>query len=296
MEIFVTGGTGVIGSAVVKALLAEGNRVIGLARSAASAARLRDLGASAFPGDLCEPNGWTARAASCDAVIHAGAVSATNMGKVDRHAMLALKQAARHRKQPLKVVYTGGIWLFPAADADRPLTEKTPFSPLPAFRFMTETIKTLSNGTDLTLSVIHPALVCSPAAGPIFDLTQALQGDGVFRTRATPGTNWPLVHVSDLAQLYVKAVKQTRFRLSVIAATVPGISLDHLASHISARHGKSLKIICEPAPQQTSPEHDLAAGYALSQVVNSSHAHSLLGWAPEFPDVEDLVLSLSLSR
>ena len=46
---FVTGGTGVIGTALVTALLARGDEVVGLARSDASAQTLRERGIETRP-------------------------------------------------------------------------------------------------------------------------------------------------------------------------------------------------------------------------------------------------------
>ncbi|GAB4517457.1 MAG: NAD-dependent epimerase/dehydratase family protein [Roseibium sp.] len=293
MDVFVTGGTGAVGSAVVRHLVGGGARVIGLARSEASAATLRTFGASAYPGDLREPEGWVSRVASCDALVHAGATFANDMGRVDRQSMLALKQAARHRKQPLKVVYTGGIWLFPATGPDRRITEKTPFAPLPAFRYMSETIRMLANGTDLNLAVVHPALVCSRDAGPIADMTRALKAERPFETRATPGTMWPLVETGDLAILYGLALRQLRFRLTLIASSISGISVGHLASHISARHGRPLEIVTVPGARDADPDTDWTAGYALSQTVDTAHATRMTGWQPEHSTIEDLVVSLS---
>lgn len=293
MDVFVTGGTGEIGSAIVKRLVQDGARVIGLARSDTSSSRLRALGASAYPGDLRFPDSWVGRAASCEAVIHAGATFSDDMGKVDRQSMLALKKAARHRKQPLKVIYTGGIWLYPAAGPAKPLTEKTQFAPLPAFRYMAETIRTLSNGTDLNLTVVHPALACSRSSGPIADMTAALKAGQPFETRATAETVWPLVETSDLAALYALVLKQSRFRMSLIASCIPGISVGHLASHISARHGLPLDMRTLPAREGIDPDLDWTAGFTLSQCVDVGHARRSTGWQPEHSTIEDLVVSLS---
>lgn len=293
MDVFVTGGTGGIGSAVVRKLVSGGATVIGLARSEGSAARLRQLGANAYPGDLRNPDSWVSRAAACDAVIHTGATFSEDMGRVDRQSMLALKQAARHRQQPLKVVYTGGIWLFPATGNTTKITEKTPFAPLPAFRFMTETIRTLSHGTDLNLAVVHPALACSRDSGPIADMTRALKAGQPFETRATAETLWPLVEIEDLAALYALALKHARFRLSLIASSISGISVGHLAAHISARHGHPLDVVTIGPPEGADPDTDWSAGYALSQSVDTAHAQRVTGWQPEQSTVEDLIVSLS---
>ena len=293
MDVFVTGGTGDVGSAVLQKLVSHNMRVIALARSDTSAEKLRAAGASAFPGDLRNPESWVDRAAACDALIHVGATFSDDMGKIDRQAMLALKAAARHRKQPLKVVYTGGIWLYPPSSKDELITEKTPFSPLPAFRFMTETIRTLSNGTDLNLAVVHPALVCGTNSGPIFEMTRALKENRSFETRATPETIWPLVEAHDLADMYLRALTINRFRLSVIASCIQGISVGHLASHISARHGEPLEITTLPRSEDTPPTLDWSAGYALSQKVDVSHAQRVTGWQPEHSSIEDLVVHLS---
>ena len=293
MDVFVTGGTGTIGAAVVKNLISKGSRVIALARSEASADRLRALGASAFPGDLQSPESWIERAASCDAVVHTGATFTKDMGRIDRLSMLSLKQAAKHRKQPLKLIYTGGIWLFPETAGTQVITEKTRFSPIPAFRFMAETIRTLSHGTDLYLVVIHPALVCSLTEGPIARMTKALKDGDPFRTGARPETMWPLVEASDLASLYVLALQQARFRMTLLASSISGISVGHLAAHISARHGLPLEIETAEIDGSADSHPDFDAGYALSQQVDTAHTLRTVGWEPEYATIEDLVVTLS---
>lgn len=78
MRIFVTGGSGFVGGALVRRLVADGHQVTALARSEASAERVRASGAEAVRGDLAQlpmPDGapWVARLRDVDAVVHTAA-------------------------------------------------------------------------------------------------------------------------------------------------------------------------------------------------------------------------------
>src|SRR5581483_491322 len=70
MRVFVTGATGFIGTALTKELLGVGHRVLGMARSDESAARLKDTGAEVHRGALEDLESLKAGAAAADAVVH----------------------------------------------------------------------------------------------------------------------------------------------------------------------------------------------------------------------------------
>lgn len=73
MRVFVTGGSGLVGSHVIAALRARGDAVRALARTGESAAALARLGAEPAPGDLSDAARLDAAIAGCDAVVHSAA-------------------------------------------------------------------------------------------------------------------------------------------------------------------------------------------------------------------------------
>lgn len=68
-----TGGSGFIGGALIRRLIADGHGVRALARSDASAARVEALGAEAVRGDLDDVEAMRQGAGSCDIAFHAAA-------------------------------------------------------------------------------------------------------------------------------------------------------------------------------------------------------------------------------
>jgi uncharacterized protein YbjT (DUF2867 family) len=69
MNVFVTGGTGTIGSAAVAELLANGHTVLALARSASSEQTLKEAGAEVLRGELANLEVLRTGAAESDGVI-----------------------------------------------------------------------------------------------------------------------------------------------------------------------------------------------------------------------------------
>jgi len=70
MDVFVTGGTGVIGRPAIRRLISEGHRVPGLAHSEQATEKLRALGAEPIRADLFDRDAVMAAVRGADAVLH----------------------------------------------------------------------------------------------------------------------------------------------------------------------------------------------------------------------------------
>lgn len=71
----ITGGNGVVGAAIVRHLVGEGAEVRALARSDASAAALRDMGAIVVGGDILDHGSLVDAFGGCDVVYHVAGVN-----------------------------------------------------------------------------------------------------------------------------------------------------------------------------------------------------------------------------
>ena len=108
MRVFVTGASGHIASAVVPELIQAGHEVIGLARSDASAAAVKALGAEVRRGDLADLDGLREAAADADAVVHLAfdhdTMSAGNFAGAAATDLArrpgVRRRAGRHRQDP----------------------------------------------------------------------------------------------------------------------------------------------------------------------------------------------------
>ena len=286
MRVFILGGTGSIGSAVTRELALNGHQVLGLCRTEASARRLRDLGGEPVPGDLRRPQAWAALAAMQDAVIQLATDFEQDMGAVDAMAMQALAEAASRRIAPLRLIYTGGCWLY-GETGDRVAQETSLKRPIHAFAWMQENAQALQEDPHLSCTVIHPAMVYHEDGGGAFSrfLQEAGTGSpieiwGSLRTR------WPLVHRQDLARAYRLLLEDPAACGEFNVAAQAGVALAEILPEIARRRSHDGSYVLRNRKHVMFKYGYWAEGPTLDQQMSAAKLRDRCGWQPDFPDFQ----------
>ena len=290
MHVFITGGNGLIGSAVVAELLGHGHTVLALARTDESASALGSAGAEPLRGELADLDALRAGAARADGVIHLafGVNFRTPDGVAEAvaqegHALAALGEVLLGSDRPL--VTCSGTPPVPgrvSTEAD-PLPTDGPVGG--RSRSVMATLDLASHGVRAS-AVRLPRTVHKQGrggfAGMLTDVarrtgTSGYPGDGTQR--------WPAVHALDAAALFRLALEQAPAGTSWHAVADEGDPVHDIATVIGRRLG---------LPVATMPPETygiLGPIFSTDQPSSSAYTRETLGWEPTHPGLlQDLEL------
>jgi nucleoside-diphosphate-sugar epimerase len=273
MRIFLTGATGFIGTAVAEALQAAGHTVAPLARSIDADQDLRHRGLTPFRGDLRNPDSLIVPATACDGVIHAGT---TNDGRIDTEAVSRMLHALRGSGKPF--IYTSGVWVY-GNTGDRVADEESPLNPIPLVAWRPSAERIVLDAAVRGI-VIRPAIVYGRAAGILGDFVQSAHERNAARFVGDGQNRWPLVHVEDLADLYVRALERAPAATVLNAADGPSLKVRALAEAASFGADAGGNTEAWPLEQARATLGAYADALVLDQQVSSQKARTLLGWSP----------------
>jgi nucleoside-diphosphate-sugar epimerase len=286
MKVFLTGATGYIGTAVAERLRAAGHQLSGLARSDQAAAKLEAAGITPVRGDFTNPAAVASGARSANAVI---SMATTYDSKVDAPAVDAILDALAGSNKPF--IYTSGIWVN-GDTGGIVADETTPAEPveLVAWRKGVEDRVLEAAGRGVRSVVIRPAIVYGRGGGIPAGFRDSAKREGAARFVGTGENRWPMVHVDDLADLYVLALERAPAGTLLLAVSGPAHPVKELAAAASRGAGGRGNTAEWPIEQA---REELGSGYAdaltLDQQASSRRAEELLGWRPHRPGpIEDL--------
>lgn len=285
MKVLVLGSTGSIGAAVVKALLRRRHTVLGLARSDPAADILRSEGAQPVRGDIRRPDEWAGVVESVDAVIQVAGDFTAEAKSVDRNLISALLGRFEVRKRDLlpTYIYTGGCWLY-GNTRDRVATENTPFDPPSEWAWSVDHLNMISRASHVRGIVIHPAMVYERDGGVFARFREDLVELGRVRVFGHEQVRWPLVHRTDIGELYALALEQAPRGESYNGAAIDSIAVGMLARAMARRVGAEPIPLVRPIEEAVSDLGEWARGYAIDQRMSGAKARRELGWSPIHAD------------
>ena len=288
MHVFVTGGTGLIGSAVVAELLGNGHTVLALARSDASALAAAAAGGEPLRGCLTDLDILRAGVAHADGVIHLA--FGNDFSSADAVAKAVAEESAALATLGEELVSTDRPFVTVSGTPYVPGRVSTEVDPLPTDgpvggrgRAVTAVLGLASRGVRST-AVRMPRTVHDQGTGGFAGLlTNIARRTGVSGYPGDGAQRWPAVHALDAAVLFRLALEQAEAGTSWHAVADEGDKVRDIAAVIGRRLGLPVGSV----PAETYGP--LGPIFATDQPSSSTHTQQALGWEPKHPSLlEDL--------
>lgn len=285
MRVFLTGGTGYIGSAVLDALLRAGHRVTAIVRDPEKAARLNARGASTVVGELGTPKSFSAALKGAEAIVHTAYEMSPRGIEKDREAietLLGSLTPSAGADAPT-FIYTSGIWIL--GNTTKPADEEMSIDPVAhvTWRAAHEQRVLDAGQSGIRTVVVRPGIVYGGSRGIVSDLLKDAL-NGMMRVIGPGKNRWPTVYDRDLGDLYARLLQapaasgifhandETDERVNDIVEAIA----DHLSQRPDIRH--------MPMPEARRKLGTYADALALDQRVRSPRAKAL-GWAPTLSSI-----------
>jgi dihydroflavonol-4-reductase len=305
VKAFVTGGTGLIGHALVDALLRRDWDVTILTRDPARAEDFRPRGAKIVPGDVTVPK-FQGAMSGADVVFHAagwtalGVRDAGRMHRVNVEGTRNVLSMARTENVG-RVVCTSTAGVFAPTSVDRPATESSPVQvalddPYVTSKVQAHRLAVREMESGLAMAIVLPAAVFGPHDTGQLGRSLALLVRGKLpRLPKGFGTNtW--AHAADVAEGYILAATVGKpgqqyllgdrilpmvefYRMAADAAGVrpPTANIPIAVARLASVASETLARLARRTPLLSRPALDIAA---VDLVIDASKARTQLGWTP----------------
>ena len=284
MRVFVTGGTGLVGSAVVAELLSAGHIVTVLARSGSSAAAATAAGADVVRGDLESLDTLRAAAADADGVIHLAfgndfsgpEALAANVAE-ESQALLVMGETLAGTGKPF-VTVSGTPFIAGRVSTEDDATSTE--GPVGGRGQSVMRVLDLASRGVRSSAVRLPRTVHNNGDGGFAGLlTQMARRAGVVGYPGDGSQRWPAVHAIDAAVLFRLALENSPAGRVWHAVADEGDAVRDMAEVI----GRRLGLPVESVPQESFGP--LGPIFATDQPASSERTRAELGWRPTHPSL-----------
>ena len=274
MKVFLTGGSGYIGSTVALALKKAGHDVLALVRDEAKGQALKAAGIKLVKGELGNPAGYAGAAWGRAAFVNVAQDYSPNGVELDKKTITSAKDLLRGQVGAT-FIYTSGCWV--QGSTEGVADETTPLHPakMVAWRPAHEQLSLEMAKDGIRSVVVRPGIVYGGKGGLTGMFFGTALKTGAAQTIGDGENHWPMVHVDDLAELYVRLVERAPAASVFSASDASRLKQREIAEAASRAAGKDGKV--SVLPPDGSPFHE---ALTLDQRISSEKARNDLDWRP----------------
>lgn len=270
MTILLTGATGYVGGAVLDELIAQGMAVTALVRSEKAASAVRAKGVDAVIVDLTDVPAVRRLLADADGAIHTASPGDATSATFDSAVVDAV--IAEFAGTPKPYVHTSGVWLWGSHEG---IVEDSPVDPPAIVAWRVDVERRLLD-SDVAATIVAPGVVYGDGGGiPNVIVDAPGAGTGEVTVIGDGSQHWGLVHVRDLAKLYVLALQKNPGGRLIGVGSTASVSDLHEAAHPGAT-----LIPSDTASARARFGDFFADALLLDQLVGDTLKSSSLGWQP----------------
>ncbi len=286
MTVVLTGGTGFVGSAVLRVLVEAGHDVTAIVRSSESADAVEKAGATAVVGDITDVAWLSQQFAVADGAIHTASPGDATSADFDAAVVNAAVSAYQGTGKPY--VHTSGVWVY-GSGAD--ITEDTLFDPPALTAWRTDVEKILLDAGSVRGVIVAPGIVYGSGQG-LANLVVQPDEAGDFRLIGNGTQHWTTISADQLAGLYLRSFENPDARGYYIGVNDDHPTVRELAQAAAAAAGAG-QVVSE-SEQDTRDRlfAPLVDALLLDQTVSAtSRARAELGWHPTGASLVDEIRS-----
>ena len=280
MRVFITGAAGFIGTATTRELIANGHRVLGLARSDANAEALKKLGAEVHRGSLQDLESLKSGAKQTDGTIHCAFIhdfsKFAENGQIDKRAIEAMGDVLEGTNKPF-IVTSGTALIAPGAVATEEM-RRDDGANLPrvseqaGLAYAKRGVRAMA----IRLPQVHGE---AGKAGLISYLLESARQKRVAAYVGDGSARWAAGHRLDVARLYRLALEKGSADGIYHAVGEEGVPMLKIVEVL----GRALKVPVKSIRQEEAGEYfgPLAMFAGLDIPASSALTQKWLGWKPK---------------
>ncbi len=313
MDVFLTGGTGLVGSHVIQLLVAKRHNVRAMVRGPAGKSLVESLGAETVFGSVEQPQAWL-HARGSDAIVHAAGIITKRRNWEHFHttnvagARLAAETAA---DQGVRLVHLSSVAVYGRRlqVGDCKLNELSDWPRLSRGEFYAvskrgaeEAVNAVARNKKLSAVSLRPCVIYGERDRTFLPHVVRMLKHGISPLVGTGDNTLALVYAGSVAEAVLAALDHPEVRGPVNLANEQGITQRQFFATVGAALGKRIRFVKVPVTfayafavslygfrYALSPRH--YAGFGATAIrylsndnpYDSSRAREELGWEPTIP-------------